>query len=359
MSTSAPPSGRGAPANPAGRFESTQTLAFDDGWGSLDALAEPQRLDTTVAADPSRSVLSENQSPDVPFRYSINAYRGCEHGCIYCYARPSHEYLNLSAGLDFETKLFYKADAAAQFEAALRRPGYQCEVISLGANTDPYQPIERQYRVVRQLLEVAQAYRQPISIVTKGTGVLRDVDLLSQLAERNLAQVFVSITSLDPELKRRLEPRAAAPAARLRVIRELSDAGIPTGCLVAPIIPGLTDADLEKILQAVAEAGALSAHWILLRLPGAVQELFEQWLQAHYPQRAAKVLSLLKQCHNGQIREARFGHRMRGQGPVADLIAQRFDRARQRLGLDQREKLALDTRQFRPPPRRGDQLSLI
>lgn len=351
--------GRGSLSNDAGRFEATHLTAFDDGWGSLEALQELPAPQTTIQVDPARSVLSQNRSPDIPFRYSVNAYKGCEHGCIYCYARPSHEYLNLSAGQDFETQLFYKPDAPALLEQALRKPGYVCDVISLGANTDPYQPIEKRLQVTRQLLQVGLDYRQPISIVTKGTGVLRDLDLLRALAKHNLVQVFISVTSLDATLKRTLEPRAASPAARLRVIRELHEAGIPVGVLVAPVIPGLTDHEIEAILEAVADAGASSAHWILLRLPGAVQALFEQWLQAHYPDRASKVLSLLRQCHEGQINDPRFGQRMRGSGPVADLIAARFRRAQRLRGLDQRERLQLDTSQFRPAPRSGDQFSLI
>lgn len=351
--------GRGSLSNQAGRFESTQLAAFDDGWGSLEALQDEPAPQTTVQADPSRSILSENQSPDIPFRYSVNAYKGCEHGCIYCYARPSHEYLNLSAGQDFETRLFYKPDAPALLEKALRRPGYVCDVISLGANTDPYQPIEKRLQVTRRLLQVALEFGQPVSIVTKGTGVLRDLDLLQALAARNLVQVFISVTSLDSALKRSLEPRAASPTARLRVIADLHEAGIPVGTLVAPVIPGLTDHELESILEAVAKAGARSAHWILLRLPGAVQALFEQWLHQHFPDRATKVLSLLRQCREGAINDPRFGSRMRGSGPVADLIAARFRRAQKQWGLDQRERLQLDTRHFQPPPRSGDQMELI
>lgn len=351
--------GRGSLSNQAGRFESTQLAAFDDGWGSLEALQDEPAPQTTVQADPSRSILSENQSPDIPFRYSVNAYKGCEHGCIYCYARPSHEYLNLSAGQDFETRLFYKPDAPALLEKALRRPGYVCDVISLGANTDPYQPIEKRLQVTRRLLQVALEFGQPVSIVTKGTGVLRDLDLLQALAARNLVQVFISVTSLDSALKRSLEPRAASPTARLRVIADLHEAGVPVGTLVAPVIPGLTDHELESILEAVAKAGARSAHWILLRLPGAVQALFEQWLHQHFPDRATKVLSLLRQCREGAINDPRFGSRMRGSGPVADLIAARFRRAQKQWGLDQRERLQLDTRHFQPPPRSGDQMELI
>ena len=350
--------GRGTSSNSAGRFEATAVTPFDDGWGSLLTLAELQPAATIVRADSARSLVTENQSPDIPFGYSANAYKGCEHGCIYCYARPSHAYLNHSPGLDFETKLYYKPNAAELLENFLRRPGYQCKPISLGANTDPYQPIEKRYRVTRSLLQVALDYRQPVSIVTKGTGVLRDLDLLSQLAALNLVRVSVSVTSLDAQLKRLLEPRAASPAARLRVIAELRQAQVPVDVLVAPVIPALTDHEIEKLIAAVAEAGALSAQYILLRLPREVAGLFEDWLETHFPLRKQHVLNRLRAAHGGKLYDARFGHRMRGEGEFAELLARRFALALKRHGLDRRRALDLDTGGFRPPPRAGDQLPI-
>src|SRR5262245_33433922 len=257
--------GRGAASNPEGRFESKRGEAVDDGWGSLEEDLPP--LETVVRPEPARSVISRNKSPDLSFDQSINPYRGCEHGCIYCYARPSHAYLNLSPGLDFETKLFYKADAAQLLEKELEAPGYVCSPISIGANTDPYQPIEREYRVTRSILEVLARYRHPCSIITKSALIERDIDLLAPMAKDRLVLVLVSVTTLDPDLKRTLEPRTASPAARLRVIRRLTDAGIPVGVMVAPIIPVLTDFEVEKILEASAAAGAISAGYVLLRLP--------------------------------------------------------------------------------------------
>ena len=334
-------------------------MAFDDGWSSLEQLLELPPIKTTIHQDRSRQVLSRNHSPDVPFAWSVNGYRGCEHGCIYCYARPSHAFLNLSPGLDFESRLFYKPDAAEQLRKALSKPGYRCQVISLGANTDPYQPIEKQYRVTRSLLEVALEFRQPVTIVTKGTGALRDLDLLRQLAQLRLISVFVSITSLDPRLKRVLEPRAAAPAARLRLIAELSGNGIPVGVLLAPVIPGLTDHEIEAIVTAIAEARACSVAYLMLRLPGEVEALFTEWLYAHYPLKARRVIGLLRAVRDGQMNDSRFGYRMRGQGSVADLIAQRFELARKRAHLEHREQMDLDCSQFRVPPKAGDQMDLL
>lgn len=354
---SVPPKGRGAVSNPEGRFESRRAERFDDGW-LLDEEALP-RLATTLHAEQARTIISRNDSPDLPFAQSINPYRGCEHGCIYCYARPTHAYLNLSPGLDFETQLFYKPNAAALLEAELRRPGYRCSMISLGANTDPYQPIERDLRITRSLLEVMARFRHPVGIVTKGTLVERDVDLLQDLARDGLAMVAVSITTLKPEIKRTLEPRAASGAARLRVIKTLADAGIPTMVLYSPVIPFVNDAELESILAAAHAAGARQAAHIPLRLPYEVKDLFREWLEAHLPLKAAHVMSLVRQMRGGRDNDPAFGSRMTGQGEYVRIIHQRFDLACRRLGLNVGERSAwLSTTQFRVPPQAGDQLDL-
>ncbi len=341
--------GRGATANPVGRFEAQDHAPVDDGWGGLDALisaATPPK--TELFADASRTIIAENTSPDIPFDRSINPYRGCEHGCVYCYARPTHNYLGLSAGLDFETRLFVKHDAAELLEYALRRPGYTPAPLALGSNTDPYQPIERRLEITRRILEVMARTRHPVTIVTKSAAVLRDLDILVPMARQGLASVALSITTLDRELARRLEPRAASPHRRLATIRELSSAGVPTALSLAPVIPGLTDHEIERILEAAAGAGASAASWILLRLPHDVKELFAEWLDTHYPLRKAKVLSAVRQCRDGRLNDADFGSRMRGRGPVALLIRRRFERAAERLGLPRR-RLNLRTDLFRSP----------
>ncbi|MGC8519600.1 MAG: PA0069 family radical SAM protein, partial [Steroidobacteraceae bacterium] len=297
----------------------------------------------------ARALISTNDSPDIPFEQSINPYRGCSHACVYCYARPSHAYMGFSSGLDFETKLFYKADAAALLRHELDRPGYLCKPITLGANTDPYQPIERQLRVTREILEVLTACRHPVTLITKSALVLRDLDLLGALAKDNLVQVGVSITTLDAELKRCMEPQTASPAARLRTVRELTAAGIPAGVLVAPVIPALTDQDLEGILEAAAAAGAQWAGYVLLRLPHELHTLFSEWLQAHYPDRAAHVLSLIRQMRQGRQNDPRFGSRMRGEGPFADLLRARFQAACRRRGLNTGRNASLDVGRFRRP----------
>src|SRR5262245_24972065 len=304
--------GRGAVSNPEGRFESTRSEAVDDGWGSLDEELPP--LATTVQPEPARSIIARNNSPDISFDQSINPYRGCEHGCVYCYARPSHAYLNLSPGLDFETKLFYKADAARLLEQELAAPGYKCSPITIGANTDPYQPIEREYRVTRSIIEVLAKYRHPFSIITKSAMIERDIDLLAPLARDDLVHALVSVTTLSAELKRTLEPRTASPAARLRAIRSLSQAGIPVGVMVAPVIPVLTDSEVERILQAAAEAGARSAAYVLLRLPYELKDLFREWLEQNEPLKAAHVMSRLHAMRGGRDNDPRFGHRQRGEG---------------------------------------------
>jgi DNA repair photolyase len=348
---------RGALSNPPGRFESTGFTAEDDGWGILEEPLPP--LPTTVLPEPARSVITRNDSPDVPFEQSINPYRGCEHGCVYCFARPAHAYVNLSPGLDFETKLFFKQDAAARLVEELAKPGYRCRPIALGTNTDPYQPIERQHRVTRSLLEAMSDCGHPVSIVTKSTLVLRDLDLLAALARRNLTRVFISVTTLDDELKRRMEPRAASPAARLGAVRKLAEAGIPVGIMFAPVIPALNDHELEAIVAAAARAGAGSAAYVLLRLPHEVRGLFYEWLEAHYPDRAARVRSRLREMRGGRDNDPRFGERMRGSGPWAELLRARFATALRRHGLPAGPPPDLDTRQFRPPRPASAQLSLL
>ena len=302
-------------------------------------------------------IIARNDSPDVPFDRSINPYRGCEHGCVYCYARPSHAHLGLSAGLDFETRIFVKADAARLLQEELARPGYACRPISLGANTDPYQPLERRLGVTRSILEVLAEARHPVSIVTKSALVCRDLDLLAAMARDRLASVYVSITTFDRHLARTLEPRASAPHRRLEAVRALASAGVPAGVMVAPIIPALTDPEIETILEAAAAAGASSAGYVLLRLPHEVKELFAAWLEAHVPGRARHVLSLVRQCREGRLNDRAFGSRMRGQGVFAELIAQRFRKAVHRLGLDRRQ-LPQRTDLFRPPATDG-QLDLF
>ena len=351
--------GRGATFNPKVRFETTALDPFDDGWGSLEQVAEeapPPR--TEIFADTSRSLIARNQSPDIPFDRSINPYRGCEHGCIYCYARPSHAYLGLSPGLDFETKLFVKHDAAALLERELAAPGYRCAPIALGPNTDPYQPLERRLQITRGVLEVLARCRHPVTIVTKSAAILRDVDLLAPMAADGLAMVCVSVTSLDAELARKLEPRAAAPHRRLQAIEQLSAAGIPVGAMVAPIIPGLTDHQLEAILAAVVRAGASQASYVLLRLPYEIKDLFEGWLQAHAPLRKDHVLALVRACRGGRLNDPAFGRRMRGEGAYAQLIARRFAVARHKHGLKPIDR-TLRTDLFEPPDGDRRQLRLL
>jgi DNA repair photolyase len=340
-------SGRGAVSNPAGRFESTHKEAVDDGWGSLDEELPP--LQTTVWAEPARSIISRNKSPDIPFDQSINPYRGCEHGCIYCYARPSHAYLNLSPGLDFETKLFYKADAARLLEQELAAPNYRCSPITIGANTDPYQPIEREYRVTRDIIEVLARCRHPFSIITKSAMIERDVDLMAEMAQSNLVTALVSVTTLDNELKRKLEPRTASPAARLRAIRTLSAAGIPVRVMVAPVIPVLTDSELERILEAAAAAGATSAGYVLLRLPYELKDLFREWLEEHEPLKAKHVLTRMQAMRSGRDYDSRWGQRMRGEGEYAELLSMRFKAACARYGLNGGERFVHNVALFKRP----------
>ncbi len=349
--------GRGAASNQPGRFEATAVEAVDDGWGVLDEPLPP--FATIVSAEPARSIISRNRSPDVGFDQSINPYRGCEHGCIYCYARPSHAYLNLSPGLDFERRLFFKADAARLLEQELAAPGYRCSPITIGANTDPYQPIERELKVTRSLIEVLARHRHPFSLITKSALVERDLDLLTPLARERLCCVFISVTTLSAELKRTLEPRTASPAARLRTIRALSAAGVPVSVMAAPVIPVLTDHELERILEAAAHAGAQGAGYVLLRLPWEVNGLFQEWLKIHAPLSAEHVMSRLRAMHGGRDYDARFGHRQRGEGEYARLLEQRFMIACSRFGLNRTPRFAHDCTLFQPPVRAPKQLPLI
>jgi DNA repair photolyase len=343
-----PEKGRGAVSNRGGRFEATRLEADDDGWGSLEE--PPRRPETTLIADRPKRAITTNQSPDVPFDQSINPYQGCEHGCIYCFARPTHAYWNLSPGLDFETRIFHKPGLAQLLERELSAKGYACKPINLGANTDPYQPAEREHCTTRALLEVLLRHCHPVTIVTKGALVTRDLDLLSQLAARGLAFVHVSLTTLDDDLKRTLEPRAAAPLARLRAIRELTAAGVPVGVLLAPMIPALNDHEMERLLDAAAQSGATRAAFMPLRLPLEVAELFEQWLREHYPARADRVLNLIRDMRGGRLNDPRFGQRMRGEGVYAQLLSARFNAACRRLGLNENREVGLDTSQFVQDP---------
>jgi DNA repair photolyase len=348
--------GRGALSNPGNRYAECQREEVDDGW-QQDA---PSPARTTLGIDTSRRIISCNASPDIPFDRSLNPYRGCEHGCVYCYARPSHAWLGLSPGLDFETHIFHKPDAARQLRRELGAPAYRPAPLALGANTDPYQPIERHLGITRAVLEVLHDCRHPVFITTKSALILRDLERLQAMARVGLVAVRISITTLDPELARRLEPRAASPLRRLATIHQLAEAGIPVGVLASPLIPGLTDSDLEQILTSSAEAGATMACSQLIRLPHELAELFEEWLQAHYPARAAKVLSLIRQCRAGRLNDPRFGHRHTGSGPIADLLRQRFVTAarRAKLGIDP-GAWSLDVSRFRAPRAAGVQLPLF
>src|SRR5579871_1583018 len=348
--------GRGAQSNATGRYEAEARVAFDDGWQSLEDLPP---FKTTVTLDTSRKVIARNDSPDIGFDRSINPYRGCEHGCIYCYARPSHAYLGLSRGLDFESRIFYKPQAAALLRTELSRKNYVCRPIALGSNTDPYQPAERRLGITRSILEVLREFRHPVTIVTKSALVTRDIDILAEMARERLAMVAVSVTTLDRALARRMEPRAATPERRLEAIAALAAAGIPAGVMAAPMIPALNDSEMEAILERGRAAGAVSAAYTMLRLPLELKALFREWLERHEPGRAAHVLSLVAQAHGGRLYDSRWSSRMIGSGPYAAMLAARFDRACRRLGFQPRSERLLDTGRFRPPPKPGDQLSLL
>ena len=350
-----PPKGRGAIANPAGRFEPRSLEpVFDD----LDPADQPPSPRTETFTDTARRILTRNDSPDVPFDVSINPYRGCEHGCAYCFARPSHAYLNLSPGLDFETKIFVKPEAALLLARELAKPGYVCSPIALGTNTDPYQPVERERRITRGILEVLAEHRHPFSIVTKSALVLRDVDLIAAQAKERRASVFLSVTTLDRALARRLEPRASAPHRRIEAIRTLAAAGVPTGVLASPMIPALNDHELEAILGEAAAAGAVYANFILVRLPHEVKEVFAGWLAEHEPGRAAKILDRIRETRGGKLYDPKFGARMRGEGPYAEMLARRFEVAARRHGFD-RVRPPLDTTAFRVPGGRRPQRGLF
>jgi DNA repair photolyase len=341
--------GRGAVTNPGVRFDSQDSTPFDDGWDTLTHdVGDLPRLDTTLTRDSTRSAISWNTSPDIGFDRAVNPYRGCEHGCIYCYARPTHSYLGYSPGLDFETKLIYKPDVAELLEKELRKPGYKAKTLALGSNTDPYQPVERTLKLTRSILEVLDRYNHPVGIVTKSSGVLRDLDILASMAKRNLARVHMSVTTLDARLARVMEPRAATPARRLHAIAELTRAGVPAGVLAAPMIPGLNDAELEKILEASAKAGARHAGYVLLRLPLELRQMFEEWLHTHFPDRARHVLSLVRQTRAGNLNDPRFHFRFTGQGVYADLLSRRFTRAARQLGFGE-ARTQLDCERFSVP----------
>jgi DNA repair photolyase len=343
--------GRGATLNPANRFEAHAAAPFDDGWNTLEeAFAALPPLPTTLTPDHSRSAIAWNDSPDIGFDRAVNPYRGCEHGCVYCYARPSHAYLGYSPGLDFETRLTFKPEVASLLERELRRPGYVARTLALGSNTDCYQPVERTLKLTRAVLEVMEAYGHPVTVVTKSAGVLRDVDILGRMARRGLARVWVSVTTLDPALARRMEPRAATPSRRLAAIAALSAAGVPAGVMAAPMIPGLNDAEMEHILEAAAKAGARHASWVLLRLPHELREMMQAWLAEHFPERAAHVLSLIRQTRAGRLNDSRFGQRFMGSGPYADLLRRRFERAARSCAFV--ETAPLDVSRFAVPAAR-------
>jgi DNA repair photolyase len=347
--------GRGARSNATGRFEAERREPFDDGW---EGLGELDAFRTEVREEPARTIITRNDSPDISFDRSINPYRGCEHGCVYCYARPTHCFLGHSAGLDFETKLYAKTDAARLLERELANPRYKPDTIGLGTNTDPYQPIERERMITRSILEVLERTGHPVGIVTKSALVVRDIDILERMAKRGLAKVALSVTTLDRRIARAMEPRAATPAKRLEAVRRLSEAGIPTAVMVAPIVPGLTDPEIESILEAARDAGAGQAGYVLLRLPLEIKELFREWLATEFPDRAQRVIHLLQSMHGGRDYVSEFGVRQRGRGPYAEQIALRFKLAAKRLGLN-RERQPLRTDLFVPPVLAGQQMRLF
>ncbi|KAA1178251.1 PA0069 family radical SAM protein [Rhizobium tropici] len=347
--------GRGAGLNPSGRFEPQQRETVDDGWQTWEELPP---FKTEVQVEKPRTAITRNESPDIPFDRSINPYRGCEHGCIYCFARPTHAYMGLSAGLDFESKLFAKPDAAKLLERELAKPGYKPRVIAIGTNTDPYQPIEKEWRIMRQILEVLNRANHPVAIVTKSALIMRDIDILQEMAAKNLVRVGLSVTTLDRKLARTMEPRAATPPRRLEAIQALSEAGIRTSVMVAPIIPALNDHEIERILDAGKAAGALEASYVILRLPLEVSPLFRDWLLQHYPDRYRHVMSLIRSMRGGKDYDAEFGKRMKGAGPYAWQISRRFEMATRRLELTRRN-IALRDDLFVPPDGSGVQLSLL
>ncbi|WP_327205996.1 PA0069 family radical SAM protein [Rhizobium beringeri] len=347
--------GRGAGLNPTGRFEALQRETVDDGWQTWEELPP---FKTEVQVEKPRTAITRNESPDLSFDRSINPYRGCEHGCIYCFARPTHAYMGLSAGLDFETKLFAKPDAAKLLERELAKPGYKVRAIAIGTNTDPYQPIEKEWRIMRGILEVLNKANHPVSIVTKSGMILRDLDILQEMAAKNLVRVGISVTTLDRKLARTMEPRAATPPRRLETIRTLAEAGIQTAVMAAPLIPALNDHELERILESAKAAGAAEASYVILRLPLEVSPLFRDWLLQHYPDRYRHVMSLVRSMRGGKDYDAEFGKRMKGAGPYAWQIARRFEMAARRFGLTRRS-VPLRDDLFVPPDGSGVQLSLL
>ena len=350
--------GRGALSNAVGRFEPEQRVAFDDGWGGADEAPTP--LQTLLTIDSTKTIIARNNSPDVGFDRSINPYRGCEHGCVYCFARPTHAYLGLSPGLDFESRIFVKPEAARLLKAELAKPGYTCQPIAMGTNTDPYQPTERKLAITRSILEVLREFDHPVCIVTKSALIQRDIDILADMAKKRLATVSLSVTTLDRGLARTLEPRAATPERRLETIRALAEAGIPTGVLAAPMIPALNDAELENILAACREAGATTAGYVALRLPHELKTLFREWLETHVPGKAKHVMSLVTEMHGGKEYDAQWGRRQTGTGRYAEVLRIRFELACKRLGFRHRGAIGkLDTTLFRRPTRPGEQLSLL
>jgi DNA repair photolyase len=350
------PRGRGAQSNATGRFEAQVREAFDDGWTDDDEAPAP--LKTHVMPERAKTIISRNDSPDVGFDRSINPYRGCEHGCIYCYARPSHAYVGLSPGLDFESRIFFKPEAGRLLAGELSRPSYKPATIHIGGNTDPYQPQERRLRVTRGVLETLERFHHPFSIITKSALILRDLDLVGPMGAAQLARAAVSVTTLDRALARAMEPRAATPEKRLSAIRGLSAAGCPVAVMFAPVIPGLNDHELEAVLERAAEAGATGAGYVVLRLPREIKDLFREWLEAARPDRAARVMSLVRQMRHGQDYDVRWGERMKGDGPIAEIIGTRFAAAKRRFGLD-RPRVALDLGQFKVPAKPTNQLDLF
>ena len=347
--------GRGTLSNASGRYEPIARIAFDDGWQSLEDLPP---FKTNVQVDATRKIITRNESPDISFDRSINPYRGCEHGCVYCFARPTHAYLGLSAGLDFETRLFAKPDAPELLQKELAASGYAPRTIAIGTNTDPYQPIERKYEIMRRILEVLERAGHPVGIVTKSALITRDIDILARMAERNLAKVAISVTTLDPAIARSMEPRAATPSRRLEALRQLSEAGIPTSVMVAPVIPAINDAEIERILDAAALAGVKGAGYVLLRLPLEVRDLFKEWLMANFPDRYRHVFKLIRDMRGGKDYDAVWGKRMTGTGPYAWMIGRRFEAACEKLGLNA-TKTRLTTEHFQKPVKGVEQLSLF
>ncbi|MFP1631796.1 PA0069 family radical SAM protein [Zhengella sp. ZM62] len=347
--------GRASAINPSGRFEALSRHVFDDGWDLEEELAP---FKTVTQVEKPRTIITRNDSPDISFDRSINPYRGCEHGCVYCFARPTHAYMGLSAGLDFESKLFAKPDAPKLLARELARKGYEPRTIAIGTNTDPYQPVEKTWRIMREVLEVLEAANHPVGIVTKSALVARDVDILQRMAAKGLVKVALSVTTLDHRLSRTMEPRAASPTRRLETMKRLSDAGIPVSVMAAPLIPGLNDHEVERILDSASAAGATEAGFIILRLPLEVAPVFKEWLLRHYPDRYRHVISLIRSMRGGKDYDAEWGRRMKGSGPYAWQIGRRFEIAARRLGLNT-QKLRLRTDLFTPPQPEGQQLSLL